>query len=130
MHPIRLFDGITIEQAKYWLLRQPIDDLDGATLLGMCRKMEKNERVLVGRKLSADEALALDYVLGILIEPDAGRVLVKIREDLDFGFLVSQSLKRFSGWLGDGCRIGDTLAAPPAEIWDAIHARTATMRDS
>ncbi len=38
-------------------------------------------------QLSADEALALDYVLGILVEPDLGRALTRIKQDMDFGHL-------------------------------------------
>lgn len=88
------------------------------------------EADLCGYKLSADEALALDYLLGILIGPDLGRALVRVRKDMEFSLLVSQYLERFSTGLADGGPIDDTMKAPRSEIWDAIHAQISTIRDS
>ncbi len=81
-------------------------------------------------KLSADEALALDYLLGILIEPDLSRALIRVRKDMEFSLLVSQYLERFSIGLADRCPMGATVKAPRSEIWDAIHAQISTIRDS
>ena len=39
-------------------------------------------------QLSADVALALDYALRILVEPDLDRALTRIKQDMDFGHLV------------------------------------------
>ena len=89
-----------------------------------------SEADICSHKLSADEALALDYLLGILIEPDLSRALIRARKDREFSLLVSQYLERFSAGLADDGPIGDTVSAPRSAIWDAIHAQISKIRDS
>ena len=71
-------------------------------------------------KLSVEESLALDYALGILIEPDLGSALIRLKEDMDFGRLVSQYVERFSASADTASPIEDALIAPYSETWRAI----------
>ena len=44
---------------------------------------------IVSQEVYADEALALDYALGILIDPDLGYALKRMGTDANFALLVT-----------------------------------------
>jgi anti-sigma-K factor RskA len=69
---------------------------------------------------SADEALALDYALGILVEPDLGHARKRLREDAEFANLVLICSERLEAGAPDSDD-GGTL--PRSGTWNAIRAR-------
>ena len=72
---------------------------------------------------SGDEALALDYVLGILLEPDLSQALRRIEGEAGFALLVSRyRAQLMAGSIGVD-RAGEAPVRPRAETWDAILAR-------
>jgi anti-sigma-K factor RskA len=74
-------------------------------------------------ELTGDEALALDHVLGILVEPQRSRALKRIEEDAAFAWLVSRYRARLASGSAGMCRASEGPVQPRAEIWDAILAR-------
>lgn len=78
--------------------------------------------------ISVDEALALDLVLGILVEPDLGQALERLDEDAAFALLVSKYRLR----LGAGSMSGGASYAaikPPSSTWKAILAKISSRPD-
>jgi len=79
--------------------------------------------------ISIDEALALDYALGILVEPDLRHAQKRLREDAAFALLVSKYRVRLgSGNIDDAA--GRPHAAPRAEAWQAIVAKISAPEHS
>lgn len=74
-------------------------------------------------EMSTDDALALDYALGILFEPDLGLARRRLGGDAAFALLVSEycALLRPGQW-GDG-DAGPAPATPRFGTWEAILAR-------
>lgn len=77
-------------------------------------------------KQSSDQALAFDYALGILIEPDLGCVLIRIKQDVDFSLLVSRYIDKISVEVADVGQIEDAEIPPLVQTWNAIVARIST----
>lgn len=65
----------------------------------------------------------MDYALGILVEPDLGRALTRIKQDMDFGHLVSRYVDQFSAGVPRVGPIEDTPIAPRSQILNAILTR-------
>ncbi|MFO1240685.1 MAG: hypothetical protein U1E64_10070 [Sphingomonadaceae bacterium] len=78
---------------------------------------------IVGQEVYADEALALDYALGILIDPDLGDALHRMRTDADFALLVARFRVRLGSGVVESLASTRPCLAPSAEIWDAIIAK-------
>lgn len=76
-------------------------------------------------ELSGDEGLALDYALGILVEPDLSLALKRIDAEAGFALLVSRyRAQLMAGSIDDGA-VGNAATAPRWETWEAILARIA-----
>ena len=83
----------------------------------------RREMKVVNQDLTADEALALDYALGILRTTDQQFVRRRMGEDAAFALLVARCQLRLSvkGESNtENCCAGPV---PSPEIWDAILAR-------
>lgn len=76
-------------------------------------------------ELSRDEGLALDYALGILVEPDLSLALGRIDADAGFALLVSRYRAQLMAGSIDGGVVGHAPTAPRWETWEAILARIA-----
>lgn len=79
--------------------------------------------------ISADEALALDYALGILVEPDLGSAKTRLGRDAAFALLVTKYRVR----LGSGAIVGGdgrAFVAPRTGTWKAILAKISDQQDS
>lgn len=77
--------------------------------------------------MTADEALALDLVLGILVEPDLSGALTRAGEDAAFGALVSKYQHLIDAEQAGSEGIGTTIE-PRSETWDAIRVRLASQK--
>lgn len=73
--------------------------------------------------LSADQALALDHALGILVEPLLGEVSRRIVQDEAFARLVAGYRVLFDP-SDDDLADGDGHELPSPGLWDAIARRT------
>ncbi|WP_219894379.1 hypothetical protein [Aquisediminimonas profunda] len=78
---------------------------------------------IVGQEVYADEALALDYALGILIDPDLGDALQRMRTDADFALLVARYRVRLGSGVVESLASKRPNVAPPAKTWEAIMAK-------
>lgn len=78
------------------------------------------------KEMSADESLALDHALGILLEPHLGLARKRLGEDASFARLVS----RYRTLLGPAPVVDDGLPpiAPRPGTWDAILAEITSQR--
>lgn len=74
-------------------------------------------------ELSGDEALALDFALGILVEPDLSLALKRVDGDAGFALLVSKYRARLMAESIGHAAAGDIVAMPRLETWQAILAR-------
>jgi anti-sigma-K factor RskA len=83
---------------------------------------------LGGPDMSADEALALDLALGILVEPLLGVAEARRREDADFRRLVERIETRLSEEeaINSDRRTGDI--SPRPETWNAILTQIAQRK--
>lgn len=72
--------------------------------------------------LSPDQALALDFVLGVLVEPLLGEATRRCGEEAAFGQLV-QGYRAMIAGLADS-RMEEAPVAPSPRTWEAIAART------
>ena len=78
---------------------------------------------IVGQEVYADEALALDYALGILIDPELGDALQRMRADADFAMLVARYRVRLGTGVVESVASKRPCLAPPDKTWDAIVAK-------
>lgn len=83
----------------------------------------------VGRDVYADEALALDYALGILIEPDLGHARQRMGADASFALLVARYRMRLGSPTVEDSALNEHSDAPSANSWDAIVAMIACHED-
>lgn len=90
----------------------------------------KGEEGHDNHNLSADEAMALDYALGILVEPDLCRVLIRIQHDIDFARLASRFADRLLADADEGSPIEASLIAPRSQTWNAILAQISKIGHS
>jgi anti-sigma-K factor RskA len=72
---------------------------------------------------TGDEALALDYALGILVEPELSMARRRIDADARFARLVSRSRARLGTGSADHDMADDRIGVPSPETWQAILAR-------
>jgi anti-sigma-K factor RskA len=72
--------------------------------------------------LSPDQALALDFALGILIDPLLGEATRRCGEEAAFGQLVQGYRAMIAGFADT--RIEEALVPPSPGAWAAIAART------
>jgi len=96
----------------------------------MGRRTIMDEAGFNQHKLSTDEALALDYALGILTEPDRLFVLKRIKQDTNFGHLVSRYRDQLSAVVTNIDPIEDTLIAPRSQTWNTIFNQISTAGHS
>jgi len=74
-------------------------------------------------EIFGDEALALDYALGILVEPELSLALRRIDEEAGFALLVSRyRAQLMTASIGHDAA-DDKVAMPSLETWQAILAR-------
>lgn len=79
---------------------------------------------LVGGRLSPDQALALDYVLGILMEPLLSEAAQRCVAEEAFALLVTSFRTRIEAE-GDAMDHEEAATmAPLPETWASIQART------
>lgn len=72
---------------------------------------------------TGDEALALDYALGILVEPELSMARRRIDADARFARLVSRSRARLGTGSAGHDIADDRIGMPSPETWQAILAR-------
>ena len=85
---------------------------------------------IVGQEVYADEALALDYALGILIDPDLAYALHRMRTDADFALLVSRYRVRLGFGVVESLASRKLCLAPSAKTWDAIIAKISKCEET
>lgn len=78
-------------------------------------------------EILGDEALALDYALGILVEPELSLALRRIDEDAGFALLVSRYRAQLMIASIGHDAADDKVAMPSLETWQAILARISQM---
>lgn len=82
----------------------------------------------VNQDLTSDDALALDYALGILHDDDRRAVRERMSRDAAFALLVMRNQRRLSVEGDDGANEDWTGPSPSLETWDAILSRIGQVK--
>jgi len=84
---------------------------------------------IVSQEVYVDEALALDYALGILIDPELGYALKRMGTDANFALLVARYRVRLGSGVVESLASKRPCHTPPAKTWDAIIARISSREN-